>query len=378
MTQWFLSQTACIDTDLSLLGAIPFELNPRWLVTQVDPPKKRIELFLIGDSQQPSGYAPFLVHPGALDYYLGEIMLFSLPVERYAMRAAPLCKADELAGLFEVLHDRVGRRGVAFFEGVRTGSTLSNILTEKGSPVHSYFHIIPYGPVYSRRLIELPVSSTFEDYLATLGNSVRQDIRRTRRNLKAKHGSDVHTIRYDRPEQMESLADAIAHVSRKTYQSRLLDIGLDNTPEQVKKLIAAANGGWLRAYVLWMKNTPIAFRLGYCANGIYYSHHIGYDPSLRKLQLGTYLLMDALMDLFADGIVSVDFLSGDSEHKRRMSNKAYQERHYYLVPRGWPGTFRANTLRVVNAVSEISGHWLEKSGLKTYIKRTVRAASVGR
>ena len=177
---------------------------------------------------------------------------------------------------------------------------------------------------------------------------------------------------------MESLADAIAHVSRKTYQSRLLDIGLNNTPEQVEKFIAVANGGWLRAYVLWMENTPIAFRLGYCANGTYYSHHIGYDPSLSKLQLGTYLLMDALMDLFADGIVSVDFLSGDSEHKRRMSNKAHQERHYYLVPRGWPGTFRANTLRLVNAVSEMSGNWLAKSGLKTYIKRTVRATSLGR
>ena len=84
------------------------------------------------------------------------------------------------------------------------------------------------------------------------------------------------------------------------------------------------------------------------------------------------------MDLFTDGIVSVDFLSGDSEHKRRMSNKAHQERHYYLVPRGWPGVFRANTLRVVNAVSEMSGHWLTKSGLKTYIKRTVRAVSISR
>ena len=151
------------------------------------------------------------------------------------MRVAPLCAADELSGLFEVLQDRVGRRGVAFFEGVRMGSTLGNLLTVKGSPVHSYFHVIPFGPLYSRRLIELPVSSTFEDYLDTLGSSVRQDIRRTQRNLKAKLGSNVRTIRYDKPEQMESLADAIAHISRKSYQSHLLGIGLDNTPEQVAK-----------------------------------------------------------------------------------------------------------------------------------------------
>jgi CelD/BcsL family acetyltransferase involved in cellulose biosynthesis len=144
------------------------------------------------------------------------------------------------------------------------------------------------------------------------------------------------------------------------------------------QLRAAAAGGWLRAYVLWIGDNPVAFGLGYQDGNTYYGHHVGYDPDISKLQPGIYLHTEVMADLLADGICRFDFLAGDNLYKQRMSNKLREERHYYLIPRGWPGTMYARTLVGVNFLSETIGNWLQKSGLKERIKQIVRTVAVKR
>ncbi|MDN5752160.1 MAG: GNAT family N-acetyltransferase [Nitrosospira sp.] len=382
MTQWQAADAPGSTPDLSLLGPVPLELDPLWLSSRVNGAggaDKYIQCFLLGDPQRPRGYAPFVVHQGALAYCFGETTVFRVPVLRYAMQEAPLCENQELlAGLFEPLCKAVGKRGVAFFEGVRAGSPLAGLLTSPGSPVCNFFHVVPYGPAYTRRLIELPVGAQFEDYLRTLGSKTREDVRRTRKNFSVKAKKPVKMIRYTEPEQVNELAAAVALVSRKTYQYHLLGLGLENTPQHIAELRAAAAGCWLRAYVLWIGDNPVAFGLGYHDGHTYYGHHVGYDPDISKLQPGIYLHTEVMADLLADGICRFDFLAGDNLYKQRMSNRMREERHYYLIPRGWPGTIRARTLVTVNSLSETIGRWLDKSGLKERIKRLVRVAAVNR
>jgi CelD/BcsL family acetyltransferase involved in cellulose biosynthesis len=85
-----------------------------------------------------------------------------------------------------------------------------------------------------------------------------------------------------------------------------------------------------------------------------------------------------MTDLLANGICRFDFLAGDSLYKQRMSNKSREERHFYLIPRGWPGTAYARALIMVNFLSETIGRRLEKSGLKERIKRMARTAAIKR
>jgi hypothetical protein len=376
---WHSADTLCDAPELSALGPVPLELDPRWLRRQVDGPDKRLQCFLLGEALRPRGYAPFLVHRGSLSYCLGEITVFSVPVLRYSMRDAPLCEDREsLAGLFAPLRAAIGRSGVVFFEGVRTGSPLGDLLTLPESPVRDLFHVVPYGPTYLRRLVELPTGAQFADYLQTLGSNTRKDIRRTRKNFQGLAGNTVRIIRYTEPGQANALAAALAQVSRKTYQYHLLGLGLENSPESVAQFHAAAAGGWLRAYVLWIGETPVAFKLGYHDGNTYYSHHIGYDPERSKLQPGIYLHAEVMADLLADGICRFDFLSGDSLYKQRLSNSSREERHYYLIPRGWPGTASALTLVAFNVLTETIGRWLDKSGLKQRIRRITRIAAVKR
>lgn len=380
MIQWNSANASVNTLDLSLLGAVPLELDPRWLSSRVNGADKYVRYFLLGDQQRPRGYAPFVVHQGALAYCFGETTLFRIPVLRYAMQGAPLCENQELlAGLFEPLCKAVGKRGVVFFEGVPAGSPLADLLTSPTSPACEFFHVVPYGPVYSRRLIELPAGAQFDDYLQTIGTKKSQyNIRSMRKSFGAKAKGPVRIARYTEPAQASDLATAVAQVSRKTYQYHLLGLGLENTPEDIEQLSAAAIGGWLRAYVLWIGDTPVGFALGYRDADTYYVHHLGYDPDVSKLQPGIYLHTEIMADLLADGIFRFDFLSGDSLYKQRMSNTLREERHYYLIPRGWPGTIYARTLIIVNSLSEAVGRWLDKSGLKERIRRFVRTAAVKR
>ena len=377
MILWYSASSQDEAMDFSALGAVPLELDPRWLSSRVDSSNKYVQYFLVGDKQHPSGYAPFFVHPGALSYCLGETTVCHIPVLRYAIQAAPLCKNQALlAGLFKPLREAIGRRGVVFFEGVQAGSSLAELLLSPGGPVRDLFHVVPYGPAYARRLIELSAGAQFEDYLRTLGSKTREDIRRTRKNFSVKAKNPVRMIRYTEPEQVDELADALAQISRKTYQYHLLGLQLENTPEHFNQLRAAATCGWLRAYILWIGDTPVAFGLGYHDGYTYFGHHVGYDPDISKLQPGIYLHTEVMADLLADGICRFDFLAGDNLYKQRMSNKFREERHYYLIPRGWPGTAYAHSLVAANRFSETIGRWLDKSGLKERIKHFIRASAV--
>ena len=379
MTQWHSIDASALPADLSKLGLIPLGQDPRWLHSRLAGEGKSLRYFTLGDARHPHGMAPFLVHHGVLSYCLGETTLFGIPVHRYAMQGMPLCDGvAQLEGLFEPLRKAIGNRGVVFLEGVPLDSSLAELLTSASSQVLRHFHVIPYGPVYARRLITLVPGAGFDDYLASLGSSTRKDIRRTRRDFLALAGGVVRTTLYTGPDQADELSLALAKVSRKTYQYHLLGLGLENTAAHTEQLRAAAAGGWLRAYVLWIDDVPIAFKLGYRDTQTYYGHHAGYDPAVSKLQPGIYLHTEVMTDLLKNGIYKFDFLSGDSLYKQRMSNAMHEERHFYLIPRGCPGTISARLLVMVNSLSEAIGRWLDKSGLKERIRRWVRKAAIKR
>ncbi len=376
---WCMTDALANTLDLSLLGPVPLELDACWLSSHANGVDKYVRYFLLGDPQRPCGYAPFFVHSSTLAYCLGETTVFNVPVTRYVMQEAPLCENPALLpGLFKPLREAIGKRGVVFFEGVCAGSPLAELLTSADGPVCDLFHVVPYGPAYTRRLIALPAGAHFEDYLKTLGSKTREDVRRTRKNFSVKAGKTVMITRYTRPEQADELAATLAQISRKTYQYHLLGLGLENTPERVAHFRAAASNGWLRAYVLWIGSIPVAFGLGYRRGQTYYGHHVGYDPAISKLQPGVYLHMEVMADLLADGICRFDFMPGDNLFKQRLSNQAREERHYYLIPRGWPGTAYAHTLVVMNVLSETIGRLLGRSGLKERVKRMVRITTVKR
>jgi len=378
MTQWYITNVPSNGIDFSSLGSIPFELDPNWLNSRINSPDKCVQYFIQGDERYPCGYAPFFVHPGKLDYRFGEVTLASISVLRYAIKGAPLCEdQSSLAELIKYLRKKIDKNNVVFFEGVRSGSSLDNLLTDNSGPIFDLFHVVPYGPTYERRKIKLPAGTQFEDYLQTLGSSARTNLRHAIKNFKSLTTKNIVKVTcYTEAEQVDELITILTQISHRTYQHHLLNLGIENSPEQVVELRSAASSGWLRAYILWIDETAVAFNIGYHHGHTFYGYHMGFDPKFSKLQPGIYLLAEIVADLLSKKIYCLDFLSGDSLFKRRLSNVSKKERHYYLIPRGWPGTAYALSLSASNLLSEKIGNWLDKKGLKSRIKRSIRDRTI--
>ena len=136
------------------------------------------------------------------------------------MQGAPLCEdCSSLTELFKYLRKKIDTSNVIFFEGVREDSRLNKLLTATGSPVFNLFHVLPYGPTYDRRLIELPEGAQFEDYLKTLSGNARNNIRRMIKTFTTMKEDTVNVSCYTEPEQTDELISILAKISRKNLST---------------------------------------------------------------------------------------------------------------------------------------------------------------
>ena len=115
MTQWYLAKIPSEAINLPQPNTIPIGLDPKWLSSRINSPDKYVQFYLQGDQGQPCGYAPFLVHTNTLDFYFGDITLFSIGVQKYTIQGAPICKDYfSLAELFKQLRKKINTNNVVF------------------------------------------------------------------------------------------------------------------------------------------------------------------------------------------------------------------------------------------------------------------------
>jgi hypothetical protein len=381
-------------SDRETLGALATRLEP--LLAQLDRPeldldigwlagladaRRSVHVWVLEGQDRLVGYAPFFVHPSALDYRLGEVTLFGWPCQRYVLTGEPVLRETEadygerVADLFAAVAAALPKNGVMYLQGVRAGSTFHATLLSHPL-IRKRFHVVPVSAAKPHRLIEL--AGDFDSYLAGLSKATRKDLRRTRRRIQEEQPA-IRTRRFHRLEDVEMLLRDVERISRRTYQWHVLQEGVDASPLQVQRLSHAAALGILRSYVLYLAERPIAFRLGYAYRGTYFSHNVGYDPEFAHLHVGMYLFTETLCDLMKSADVTrYDFLYGDAPHKQRLSNAARLEQHLYLVPKTAVRTLAALSFQGLNAVSGSVGTLLERYGLKQRAKKLIRDVTLKR
>ncbi|MCR9181007.1 MAG: GNAT family N-acetyltransferase [Erythrobacteraceae bacterium] len=170
---------------------------------------------------------------------------------------------------------------------------------------------------YRRHYIDM--SGSFADYLAQFSGKTRSTLRRKARKLAEETGG--YTVSEHRtPAEIEAFLAAALPLSARTYQARLLDAGLPDSPAARRAMMEAAGNDRMRAFLLHAGDQPIAYLslpvTGPETGGTLVYAHLGYDPDHARLSPGTVLQMDALERLFAEGRYRwFDFTEGDGAHK---------------------------------------------------------------
>lgn len=318
------------------------------------------------------GFAPFLRRDWPLKCQFGEITLARLPLRRLCL-VGDATHFPQDAAAYELLF-----RELLSLEGNSDAVYLSNV------PVDSFLwkfaqvspmireSFTPYMPDSPAPRVLLRLSGSFEDYMQKFSSKHRKNLRRTARMFQEPTPGGVHAIRFTRPDEVDAFLDQAVEISRKTYQWKLLGLGLRSKEDLRKYLSFLARHGWLRSYLLFRGETPCAFVIGVQYRSNFFLDDMGYDPQWQRFSVGKILQLKVIEDLFQHNRPEVYDLGDYGLHKSEFGTETLMQGKMLLFR---PGVYSAIARwghYGCRSISEWASTQLEQLGWKKRLKKTIR------
>jgi CelD/BcsL family acetyltransferase involved in cellulose biosynthesis len=215
-------------------------------------------------------------------------------------------------------------------------------MLEAGSPLHAAASSEPgvlLRPRFARPSIhyQVAIPDTLDEFLAARSYKTRRNLRYYDRRLAAAFEGRLRLERFDDPADLERLFRDTLEVSSKTYQ-HALGASFVDSPVQRAVFELGLGRGWLRAYVLYVDDRPIAFWHGSAYRGVLGPGMTGYDPEFHEVRAGTYVLVRRLEDACADPELNLlDWGFGDADYKRSLSDRSWVEEDLLVFAPSWRG-----------------------------------------
>ena len=179
---------------------------------------------------------------------------------------------------------------------------LVSALERVGFVVQTYFY---FGNWY------LDVQNrSFEQYVASLGSTLRKNIPYQTRRLQRTYRTDIVLV--TGKTGLDRALDDYEKVYRLSWRDR------EEYPGFIRGLAhMAADEGGLRLAVLYADEVPIAAQFWIVYGGVASIYKICYDERFAKFSVGTVLTSHVMRHVLdVDKVTQVDYLSGDDSYKR--------------------------------------------------------------
>jgi Acetyltransferase (GNAT) domain len=253
------------------------------------------------------------------------------------------------------------------WDGVRWGSDLHRVL--KSVPnLFCRDHLANPNPHWT---MNLP-GSLEELFEKKMNKKHRYWAKRTMRMLEKDFPGAVRYVCYLAPQEMPVLfRDAIA-VAQKTYQWGL-GVGFNDSEEQKKRLDLESRKGWLRGYVLYLKEAPVAFWICTLYGETVHLDCTGFDPGLRKYEVGTALLLRVIADMCGQKVKKMDFGLGTALYKEKFGDFKFDETTMWIFQFGLRGIFLNILRHLAQGPIESLRKIIKRLGLEQKLKRLWRA-----
>ena len=194
----------------------------------------------------------------------------------------------------------------------------------------------------------LPLASTYEAFLKTLGKKLRQNIGYYERSMAKTHTLELRLA------TQGTLADdlsAFFTLHQLRWRGRWMPGAFASHAARAFHTDAARSlleSGNLRLHTLRLDRKPVAALYCFHKGSTTYYYLGGFDPALSKLSPGTVLTAKAIQHAIeADGATTFDFLRGDEGYKYRWGAQDRYNQRISLTPPGQPlGRLLATTGRL--------------------------------
>ena len=167
---------------------------------------------------------------------------------------------------------------------------------------------------YTRYWTDL--AAGYDQWFAGLSGNARSMVKRKTKRLVQSSGGALDVREYHGANALAEFYPLARALSAKTYQERLLGSGLPTDAASVQHLYALAAVDRVRAWLLFIEGTPIAYLCCTADGETLIYNHVGHDPSQNELSPGTVLQAEAMRRLFDDRFARFDFTEGEGQHKR--------------------------------------------------------------
>jgi len=161
----------------------------------------------------------------------------------------------------------------------------------------------------------LPISGTWEEYLATRSRDKRRKIRQNRKRLEEMEGAEVALCTEGLG---EDTVRAMVQVEQQSWKQRAGTARL-TTPEArafyADILKTFSRCGWVTLWLVRESQKPIAYKLVFKHNHKMYSYNSAYDLRYSRVSPGSNLTAMALEYAFQHQMAEYDFLRGDEKYK---------------------------------------------------------------
>lgn len=297
-------------------------------------------------------------------FQLSDWTLFQVSI-RLQMRSIGLAEADTPEATAIPGEDRL-QAGIEGFALRRqpVGETLPRLA--RSGP------FLRYVPLqYQHCYIDL--NTSFDEYQNKFSSKTRSTINRKIRKFTEHCGGVLRWHAYRSPDEVPAFFELARAVSRLTYQEKLLDAGLPDTPAFVEQARVLAADGRLRAYVLFDGERPVSYLYCPVQDGVAIYAYLGYDPAYMNLSVGTVLQWLVLEQMFKEGgLRYFDFTEGQSDHKRLFATHQRQCAHMFLVRPTLRNRALIHGHALMDRFSGWAGGLLDRYGVKAKVRRLIR------
>jgi CelD/BcsL family acetyltransferase involved in cellulose biosynthesis len=192
--------------------------------------------------------------------------------------------------------------------------------------------------------------------MGSLASKTRYKLNAKRKKLEEDFPGKVIFKTYKEPDDISRACKDIESVAEKTYH-RGLGVGFKDNLENRQRFMLFSKDGLLRIYLIYIDGQPVAYWVATLNNrNEIYLDFTGFDPNLKKYELGTMLFLHMLKDSIEGSVKLLDFGSGEAEYKERFGNSQIQEADYYL----FSFSIKVLFINISHVISKTSENMIKK------------------
>lgn len=222
----------------------------------------------------------------------------------------------------------------------------------------------------------IEIQASWDAYFSQFTGKSRQNLRRSVKRFSERQQGASGVELLTTPADMTRFHREALRISQETYQHKLLKSGLPADKAFVDHLDKLAREGRARGYLLSDGGQPIAYAWCSLAGDVLKYEIVGYLPDSADLSPGTVLLYHIIEDAHAIANCRfLDFGPGEALYKSMFANRKVEYVDLYLFRMTAPNVLLVSLHRGQALANESLGRILEKLGVKSRIKRFIRALS---